>query len=351
MCPVLTLLAFVFGQPEPAPASQPTVSSTRPITLAVLDFAVDAPNGNEIGQQIAEVITISLSGGQFEIVDRSTLAETLKEQELTLTGLVNTDHAVKAGRLVGAEIIVVGKAFTMGKNLFLTAKIIGTETSRLDGDMIKGDAGADLAELAVQLSERLAQRLPQSATMVLENRAPVQDPLIPLKASLKRRKLPVVCVLIPEQHLNQVPAPDPAAETELRLMLKECGFAIRTIAPGSTSRIYKELTSSKFKSWPSTLEGVDVVIVGEAISEFGVRIGRLVSCSARMELQVIDRGNAEILHVERTTQRGIDLSENIAAKNALQSAGRICGLGVLSFFARTAPANAPASQPAKPNSD
>jgi hypothetical protein len=68
--------------------------------------------------------------------------------------------------------------------------------------------------------------------------------------------------------------------------------------------------------------GVDIIITGEGFSEFGTRINGLVSCCARLETQATNREDHKIIVSERTTRRAVDLSESIAAKTALQAAGR-----------------------------
>jgi len=64
------------------------------------------------------------------------------------------------------------------------------------------------------------------------------------------------------------PTIDPAAETELSLILTQCGFT---------------LASDKSDTKP------DIELVGEAFSEFGMRKGNLVSCKARVELKALEK--------------------------------------------------------------
>jgi len=95
---------------------------------------------------------------------------------------------------------------------------------------------------------------------------------------------------------------DPAAETEIGLFAKETGFTL--LDP-------KEAPAK----W------VDVRIEGEALSELAVRIGNLISVKARLEIKAIDPASGEILAVDRQTTVAVDLTEQIAAKTALQEAG------------------------------
>jgi hypothetical protein len=107
-------------------------------------------------------------------------------------------------------------------------------------------------------------------------------------------------VHIPEEHLSR-PVIDPAAETELLKMLKACGFTI---------------LDAKSGKW------ADYAIEGEAFSEVGLRKGNLVSCKARLEVKLRDLSSGELLAVDRQVGIGIDLSEHVAAKAALEQAAR-----------------------------
>src|SRR5205823_5276034 len=102
---------------------------------------------------------------------------------------------------------------------------------------------------------------------------------------------------IGERHFGQ-PVIDPAAETELGLILQQCGFT---------------LVDEKSK------ERADVEITGDAFSAFGMRKGSLISCKARVEIRA-QRRNGDILAVDRQTSVGVDVAEQTAAKTALQNA-------------------------------
>ena len=124
-----------------------------------------------------------------------------------------------------------------------------------------------------------------------------EDRIAKLKKSLKDGKLPAVSVKIGERHFGQ-PVIDPAAETELSLILKACGFTL--VDDKSPQR-------------------ADIEITGDAFSAFGLRKGNLTSCKARIELKAQKR-TGEILAVDRQMSVAVDITEQTAAKTALQNA-------------------------------
>ena len=67
----------------------------------------------------------------------------------------------------------------------------------------------------------------------------------------------------------------------------------------------------------------DIQIQGEAFSEIAVRHGNLISVKARLEVKAVDQASGQIVATDRQTTVAVDLTEQIAAKNALQEAGAL----------------------------
>jgi hypothetical protein len=259
---------------------------------------------------------------QFKLVERKKLEDLLKEHQLNLTGMVNTSDAVKAGKLIGAKILIFGRAFAVDRDLYITAKIVGTETSQVKGVLARGSLESNLSEIIDLLAKDLTEGLNKWAETLLPKTDKFIDKVAVLKEQLKGKELPTVGIMIKETHANRSFNPrnldgraanvDPAAETEFKKIFKEVGFEII------------ESNKEQLAKWTKdfSLAGVDIVITGEGFSEFGTRINGLVSCSARLEVQSTNREDQKIISAERTTKRAVDLSEGIAAKTALQAAGR-----------------------------
>jgi hypothetical protein len=116
--------------------------------------------------------------------------------------------------------------------------------------------------------------------------------------SLRDGKRPAASVKISERHFGQ-PTRDPAAETELLVLLQKAGFPVVD-------------EQSKQKA--------DIEITGEAFSAVGLRKGNLISCKARVEVKVHDLRNRKLLLVDRQTSVAVDVAEQTAGKMALENA-------------------------------
>jgi hypothetical protein len=285
---LLTLLVFTAGK---------LLAADDILTVAVFDFNSQDENVRNLGPKVATLINANLSAEpNLVIVERAELEKTLGEQELGLSGTVTPDSAAKVGNLTGAKVLITGRVFKTDTEFFIVAKIIGTETSRVYGELVKGGVDASLSDLSEQLTKKIAADLNQKADTLIARVETPEDRVAKIKKELGDKKLPVVSVKIVEQHFGQ-PVIDPAAQTELSLLLRQCGFTLAD--DSSTNRPTIEIT-------------------GEAFSEFALRQGNLQSCRARIEIKARDVASGAIILVDRQTSVAVDLAEHIAAKTALQ---------------------------------
>jgi hypothetical protein len=273
-------------------------AETRALTVAVFDFDCRDEALGDAGSEAALLLNALLSTQDHLIlVERAELQKVLGEQELGLSGTVTTDSAAKVGHLTGAKVLVTGRVFQAGKETVLVAKIIGTETSRVFGEMVKS-ATLTVSDLANELAGKIAQTVATRADALVAAEVSREDRLASIRKALGDRPRSVVRVSIPERHFGG-PTFDPAAETELGKLLTESGFT---------------LVSAQAEAKPR------FELLGEAFSEFGLRRGNLVTCKARVEIKVRDTTTGDWVMVDRQVTVAVDLSEQIAAKRALQEA-------------------------------
>src|SRR5437762_2008925 len=88
-----------------------------PITLAVFDFDAHDAGVSDLGPKVATLLNALLSAEPNLItVERAELAKILGEQELSLSGTVSTESAVKVGNITGAKVLVTGRIFMVEKD-------------------------------------------------------------------------------------------------------------------------------------------------------------------------------------------------------------------------------------------
>ena len=289
---LLITLLLAFSAVATCPAAEEI------LTVAVFDFESKDEAVRDLGPKVATLINANLSAEpQLITVERAELEKVLGEQELGLSGTVSPDTAAKVGHLTGAKVLVTGRVFKVDKELVIVSKIIGTETSRVYGELVKGTSASAITDLSTELAKKIAATVNTKGSTLVAKVESREDRIARIKKLVAQKTLPSVSVKIGERHFGQ-PVIDPAAETELGLILKECGFT---------------LVDDK------SPQKADVEITGDAFSAYAMRKGNLISCKARVELKAQKR-TGEILAVDRETSVAVDIAEQTAAKTALQKA-------------------------------
>ena len=289
---VLLWLNCLFAAPA-AHAATPDI-----LTVAVFDFESKDEAVRDLGPKVATLVNAMLSAEPNLItVERAELEKVLSEQELGLSGTVSADSAAKVGHLTGAKVLVTGRVFKVDKELLIVAKVIGTETSRVFGELVKGPPPGSISDLSAGVAEKIAATNVRKGVTRVAKVETREQLVARIKKALEGKTLPSVSVKLAERHYGAQTI-DPAAETELGKVLQECGFKVVD---------------------DKSAEKADVEITGEAFSAFGMRKGNLISCKGRVELKA-HRRTGEVLAVDRQTSVAVDVAEQTAAKMALQNA-------------------------------
>ena len=267
-------------------------------TVAVLDFECKLAGYEDLGAQVSSSLTAYLSKEEDLLtLERGDLLKLLSEHELGLSGIVKPSTATVVGQISGAKVLVTGRVFVSGDEYFLVTKIIGTETSRVFGEVMKIGVNKSPVDLTEALSAKAAEIIREKGDQLLAKQE-TSDALVKrLAKQLEGKELPTVSVSIAETHARRRTL-DPAAETEVIRLLRELGFTVVDQATAS--------------------EPAEIKIVGEALSEFATRRGNLVSCQGRVELKAVERSSGKVLTADRQTEMVVDLGEHMAAKTALQ---------------------------------
>ena len=286
-----------------AGAQEKDAVKNKPFPSAILPFVERGSTVKGYGEKVSDLLFASLAGHpDLWLVDRVDIEKVLSEQELSLSGMVNPAQAVRIGALTGAKVLITGSVIEVDKEIFLIAKIIATETTRVLGVSVGDTAKNELGPLVTELSVKVLETLRQKGDLLVSSADQLDDRMAALKQTLGDKIRPVVAVRIAERHVGQTTI-DPTAQTELTLFCKGAGFTV--IEENGTVK-------------------ADVLIDGEGFSEFGLRRGNLVSVKARVEVKAVDRKTGKVLAVERETGVEVDLTEQIAGKKGLQNAaGRI----------------------------
>jgi hypothetical protein len=328
LLPILLLLPGAGSAGEEAPPA---------LTVAVLDFDAGVEEAKNVAATLPDAIEAELAKAKgIRLVTRRDLARIQKEHALNLSGLVADGLGARVGKLVGAKVLIVGRATLVDRELLLAARIIGTETGVFLPAVVRGPFAKDVSPLIERLGERVRLLLAERAAELLPGPDPVDDAEKKVAEAIAKLevKLPTLGVVVSEEHLRSSRQVDPAAETELLAVLMRLGFPIREIPEGE---VRERLHAPRpWTAKPPLAPGVDVdlLVLGQGFSEFAGRVGELVSCKARLEIRAVDPATGEVVAVFQDAIAAADLAETFAGKEALRTLGRRAALAVALPMAR-----------------
>jgi hypothetical protein len=293
---VLLTLSAVFADGDGTAGENPVGATAKiaPVCPTAI-FAFSERNSlvKGLGQQVQDLLFAELAvNPNIWLVERSEMEKMLKEAKLNLSGAVDPNQAIRIGHLTGAKILVTGSVFKVGRNTYLVAKVIGTETSRVLGKSVRGPESVD--KLAAKLAKQVADVITKESGKLVAKVRTKKDVVADIKKAIGDKKKPKVCVAVSERHIGRT-STDPAAQTELQSICKDLGFAV----------IENE-------------SDADVVLKGEGFAEFATRRGDLVSVKARVELKALDK-KGNVLAVDPQTDVQVRLAERVAGKQAQQN--------------------------------
>ena len=297
---IVGMLLVCIAIPTAFAQEEPQEQAIYPV--AVLPFVERQKKSDDVGKMVSDILFANLATDpSIVLVDREDLDKVLEEQGMNISGIVDSASAVKVGNIMGAKILVTGSVLKAGSSQYLVAKIIGTETTRVFGASVKGGEKDDIDKLAEELSGEVAKIILREGNQLVAKVETRENRIARLKNSLKDKSLPTLIVTILEEHVGRWTV-DPAAETEMSLYAVESGFTVLDL---------KKVGE----------KDADIILRGEAFSEYATTHGNLISVKARVEVKAIDTKTGKILATDRQTTVAVDLTEQIAAKTALQQAG------------------------------
>ena len=258
-------------------------------------------NKSDLGQKVSTMLFAELAASPtLVLVEREEIDKVIDELELSLSRIIDPASANQIGRMTGAKVLISGSVMRVESSLYVIAKIIGTETTRVLGASAKGPIEDGITPLVEKVAKDIAIAIEQRSQSLLPKVKSEAERIELIRTKIAGMERPTVSIKVSELHFSRR-AIDPAAETELSLIFKELGF---TVLDSATEEGKK----------------ADVELTGEGMAEFAIRRKNLVSVKARVEIKATDKRSKQVLAADRQSTMAVDLTEIIAGKSALQQA-------------------------------
>jgi TolB-like protein len=308
----LWLLSAAARAESPAKPQAEASEKLRPIRIAIFDVDVlqgVGVDGPAVTDQLNTMVSVL---PQVTVVNRDQIKKVAEEHQIALSGLVETSSAVKLGKFLSAQYILVGRASKIGQTFYLVLKIVDVETTEQTTVSAKAPAEGGFPAVLERLDKSLATDIRRLQRPVAETK---DNALAELRALARPLSGKVLLVSVEESHIGR-PLTDPAAQMAIMQRLRGLGLSV--IVPKSPVDGWKEslLQTGKYGD-----QKVDFLLEGEGTSAFAAQIQGLTSCRARVELRLIAVPGRAVATTDRGVAAGVDLVEALAAKTALEEAG------------------------------
>ena len=280
--------------------SPPAEEVQQPVVVALLGVYPKGDEVAELAPKINSLLMAALSTREdIQLVEREELDKVLSELELNLSGMVDSKTANQIGHMTGARVLVSAATFQVDGNLYVVAKLIGVETTRVLGVTVKGPLRQELDLLTEKLAEDVGTTINKRQTDLIIAKKSDEDRVAALKKKIGDARLPVLTISLPEHHVGKTII-DPAAQIEFIRVCRAVGF---TVIDSALLRTQK----------------ADMILTGQATSEFAMQRQSLIGVRARVDVQVKNR-EGKVLIADRQTVSQVALTERIAGKVAIEEA-------------------------------
>ena len=102
---------------------------TKPRWVGVMEFLDLQGRISQLGKFVGEELTtVFFEKGKFAMVERNLLQQTMREQALAQSGIIEATKAQEIGMIVGAEAIITGTLSDIGNEIKVNARLIDVRT-------------------------------------------------------------------------------------------------------------------------------------------------------------------------------------------------------------------------------
>ncbi len=134
--------------------------SAENMRIAILDFKAQGIS-SKAAKVIANMVrTDMVKMGKFTVVERTQMNEIMKEQGLQMAGCTDENCAIRVGRLISANKILVGEVGKLGTSIIITVRIVDVERGVTEfSEKEKALSNSKLPEAVEKLTAKLSDSI------------------------------------------------------------------------------------------------------------------------------------------------------------------------------------------------
>ncbi|OQX96657.1 hypothetical protein B6I21_00275 [candidate division KSB1 bacterium 4572_119] len=134
--------------------------------VAVFNFEENSARSENmgIGQTLSEMmVTALIQDGKFTVMERVQLEKVLQEQSLSQSGIIDTETAIKVGRLAGLEAVILGSVSVLKSSIEADARLIEIETGKA---LAAASSSVKNIDNIRDVADRMAKQLGEKAMLL-----------------------------------------------------------------------------------------------------------------------------------------------------------------------------------------
>jgi curli biogenesis system outer membrane secretion channel CsgG len=143
-----------------APGKPAAAADAWLIAVFPLEDLTASQETRGLGDQMAATLTDVLAqSGTVRVVERRQLQQILEEMKLSASGLIDEQTAIQAGRLLGANGLLLGSFVAFQGSVRINVRVVKTETGEILATERASGRFSALFELEEKLAEGVRRRL------------------------------------------------------------------------------------------------------------------------------------------------------------------------------------------------
>ena len=171
---VMMLLSAAISVAEDAPKDQKAAKDT----VAVMEFTGINASPSEAAVVSEFVRSAVIQSGDFIVVDKKNMDKILAEQAFQQSGCTSDECAVKLGKVLNTQKIIVGSYSMMGQTRFMNARLVDVETGKIEASAKeKGFSPNDADSASESLVAKLLGKQPPAPAQNFAETTPEEGPL------------------------------------------------------------------------------------------------------------------------------------------------------------------------------
>ncbi|MCB4790862.1 MAG: PEGA domain-containing protein [Elusimicrobia bacterium] len=163
---ILTVLilgtAFNMSYSENQP-TQPQAAANTKLTVAVSDLnakGVSAMEASVVSDFLRDALT---NTGVFNLVERSSMEQVLAEQKFQSSGCTTDECAVKMGKMLNVQRMILGSLSKLGEIYYVSVRIVDVEKGTIiNAETVSANSLQEIQPACIQLADRITGRTTKS---------------------------------------------------------------------------------------------------------------------------------------------------------------------------------------------